>query len=305
MNEFEVVIVGGGLAGLTAGMVAGRTGLSVAILDPGTPGGQVINVEKIENFPGFPQGVPGYDLGPLVQEQAEAAGAQFFFDTALELALDGEQRIVRGAETELSGRAVIIACGSSFRTLGIPGEEALLGRGVSHCATCDGPFFAGQDVCVIGGGDAAVEEAAVLADIAGNVTLYHRGQELRAQGALVSHAAEKGNLHIVFGTQLEAILGEDAVTAIRIKDNSGISTEREVSGVFIFVGLEPNTAFLQGVLDLDPAGHIVTDILMRTSLPGVFAAGDIRQSSVRQLASVAGDGATAAIAARRYLRGQT
>jgi thioredoxin reductase (NADPH) len=266
-------------------------------------GGQIVNVEKIENYPGFPEGVGGFDLGPMVQEQAEAAGAEFLMDTVEGLELDGDKRIVRCTEEELHARAVIIAAGSSLRALGIPGEERLLGKGVSHCASCDAPFFAGQEACVIGGGDSALDEAAVLAEQAARVLLIHRGDEFAAQQVIADKVAGLANIEPVPGTEVTEILGEDSVTGVRLRDlASGETREEVLTGVFVFVGLEPNTAFLRGVLDLDEAGHIRTDILMRTSLPGVFAAGDIRQSSVSQLVSAAGDGATAAIAAHRYLK---
>jgi thioredoxin reductase (NADPH) len=305
MREFDLVIVGGGLAGLTAAMYGGRYGLSTAVVDQMGAGGQVVNVEKIENFPGFPEGVAGFDLGPMVQEQAEAAGAEFVMDTVEALEVEGEKRILRGAEEELQARAVIVAAGSSLRALGIPGEERLMGKGVSHCASCDAPFFVGQDVCVVGGGDSALDEASVLAKQVARVLVIHRGPEFTTQQAILDKMMARGNIEPVFNTQVEEILGEDSVTAVRLKDvTTGASRDEALAGVFVFVGLEPNTAFVRGVLDLDEAGHVRTDIQMRTSVPGVFAAGDIRQGSVAQLASVAGDGATAAVAAYRYLTAQ-
>jgi thioredoxin reductase (NADPH) len=305
MREFDLVIVGGGLAGLTAAMYAGRYGLSTAVVDQMGAGGQIVNVEKVENFPGFPEGVPGFDLGPMVQEQAEAAGAEFVMDTVEALEIDGEKRVLRCAEEELQARAVIVAAGSSLRALGIPGEERLMGKGVSHCASCDAPFFAGQEACVVGGGDSALDEAVVLAEQASRVLLIHRGPEFQAQQAILDRVAGMGNSEPVFNTQVEEILGDDAVTAVRLKDvTSGASREESLAGVFVFVGLEPNTAFVRGVLDLDEAGHIRTDIQMRTSVPGVFAAGDIRQGAAGQLVSAAGDGATAAVAAYHYLTSQ-
>jgi thioredoxin reductase (NADPH) len=225
-------------------------------------------------------------------------------DTVEALEIDGDQRIVRCAEEELHARAVIVAAGSSLRALGIPGEERLLGKGVSHCASCDAPFFAGQAACVIGGGDSALDEAAVLAEQASRVLLIHRGPEFEAQQSIVERVAGLGNIEPAFDTEVEEILGDDAVSGVRLRDReSGETRVEALAGVFVFVGLEPNTAFVRGVLDLDEAGHIRTDILMRTSVAGVFAAGDIRQSSVAQLASAAGDGATAAITAYRYLAG--
>jgi thioredoxin reductase (NADPH) len=244
----------------------------------------------------------GHEFGPLLHEQAELAGAEFMLDTVQGLETDGEHRIVRAAGETLRGRAVIIAAGSALRPLGVAGEEKLLGRGVSHCASCDGALFAGQGVCVIGGGDSAVDEALVLAGHAARVTIIHRGESLDAQQALRSKAAASGKIEIVLQTAVEEIVGTDAVSAVRLRDlATGATRLQEVKGVFVYVGLEPNTAFLRGLLALDAAGHIETDINMRTSLAGVFAAGDIRRHSVAQLAAAAGDGATAAVSAFRYL----
>jgi len=305
MREFDLVIIGAGVAGLTAAMFAGRYGLKPAVVERIGPGGQIINAERIENFPGVPQGLGGHELGPLLHEQAEAAGAEFVLDTveAIEASeAGGEHRIVRAAGETLRARAVIIAAGSALRPLGIAGEERLLGRGVSHCASCDGAFFAGQQVCVIGGGDSGLDEALVLAEHASRVTVLHRGECLDAQQALCDQVAANRKIEIVLQTVVEEIVGESAVSAVRLRDlATGTTRFAPVKGVFVYVGLEPNTAFLRGVLALDAAGHIETDIMMRTSLAGVFAAGDIRAGSVAQLAAAAGDGATAAISAFRYL----
>ena len=304
MSDYDVVIVGAGIAGLTAGLTAGRYGLSVAIIDQMGSGGQVLNVEKIENLPGFPQGVAGYDLGAMVQEQAEAAGAAFVFDTAEGLAREDDEWVVRCAESELRAKAVIIAAGSTIRSLGIPGEEKFTGKGVSHCASCDGPLFAGGDVCVVGGGDSALEEAAVLAEHAGRVLVFCREKALAAQKAILEEAEGKPNVEVFFNTEVEEIVGNETVTAVRLRDGAtGERREEEVAGVFVYVGLEPNSAFVRDAVEVDAAGHVVTDIMMRTSAPGVFAAGDIRQGSVNLLASAAGDGATAAVAAYRYVTG--
>src|SRR5262249_26290485 len=183
-----------------------------------------------------------------------------------------------------------------LKPLGIPGEAELLGKGVSHCASCDAPFFVGKDVAVVGGGDSALDEAAVLADHVARVVLIHRGSELRAQRSAITRLEQHPNAEVLFGTEVTAILGQDAVRGVALRSN-GASRDLAVDGVFIFVGLEPNTAWLRGVLDLDASGHVVTDLHLQTSVPGVFAAGDIRQSSVAQLAAVAGDGATAAVGA--------
>jgi len=300
--QYDLAIVGAGLAGLTAGLIGARHGLRTLLIDQGTTGGQVLNVEKIENFPGFPDGIAGFDLGPIVMEQAEKAGAAFAMDTATGLSIDGDMRVVHCAGDDISARAVIVAAGSSLRSLGIPGEQELLGKGVSHCASCDAPFFVGKDVAVIGGGDSALDEAAVLTDHCARVLVIHRGSDFRAQQVAIDRLRERRNAEPVFNTELVQINGADSVTSMTLK-TAGTTREQDIAGVFIFVGLEPNTAWLQDVVALDAAGHIVTDVHLHTSVPGVFAAGDIRQGSVALLAAVAGDGATAAANAYRYLKG--
>jgi thioredoxin reductase (NADPH) len=197
-----------------------------------------------------------------------------------------------------------VAAGSTLRNLGVPGEAALAGRGVSHCASCDGPFFRGKRVCVAGGGDAAIDEAIVLSEFASAVVVVHRGPAITAQRALLERAQGIAAIEFVLATAVEEILGDGAVSALRLKDlASGAVREEPFSGVFVFAGLEPNTAFLGGLVALDTAGHIATDLMMRTSVDGIFAAGDIRAHSVALLAAAAGDGATAAVAAHRYLQG--
>jgi thioredoxin reductase (NADPH) len=302
VREYDLVIIGAGVAGLTAAMFGGRYGLKVAVVDQMGAGGQIVNAEKIENFPGFPQAVAGYELGPMIQEQADNAGAEFLMDTVEALAPADGAYLVRGAEETLQARAVIVAAGSTLRTLGVPGEERLNGKGVSHCASCDGPFFVGQPVGVIGGGDSAVDEALVLTEYASQVTLFHRGAHPEAQRALLDKLAAAPTIALAPASEVEEICGEELVSGLRVRDLAGNSHLHELSGVFVYVGLEPNTTFLRGVVDLDPTGHIETDIMMRTSVPGIYAAGDIRKSSVAQLAAAAGDGATAATAAYRYVK---
>ena len=303
MRNFDLVVIGAGVAGLTAAMHAARCGLSVAVVERMGVGGQIAAAERIENFPGFPQGLSGAELGPLLHEQAEAAGAEFVLDTVEGIAIDGDWRVVAGASETLKARAVVVAAGSALKPLGVPGEEIFLGRGVSHCASCDGHFFSGQDVCVIGGGDSALDEAMVLTEHAARVAIIHRGETFDAQRVLSDRVAANGKIEIVASTAVEEIFGEESVSGVRLRDLISRKVhDRAVKGVFVYVGLEPNSAFLRGVVALDSAGHIDTDIMMRTSVPGIFAAGDIRAHSVAQLAAVAGDGATAAIAAWRYLR---
>jgi thioredoxin reductase (NADPH) len=303
MRACDLIVIGAGVAGLTAALTAARHGLDVVAVDRLGVGGQIANAETTENFPGFPQGIGGHELGPLIHEQAEAAGAEVMLDVVEELALDGEYRIVRCAGETLRARAVIVAAGSSLRSLGIPGEAEFVGKGVSHCASCDAPFFVGKDVCVIGGGDSALDEALTLAQHAARVTIIHRGDGLCAQKVLIDKAGAISQIAFMPNKEVQEILGQDAVAGVRLRDlATGAVHVEATAGVFVFIGLEPNAAFLCGTVALDGAGHIQTDALMRTSLAGVFAAGDIRAHSVAQLAACAGDGATAAIAAWRYLR---
>lgn len=306
MNDYDLVVIGAGLSGLTAALFGARYGLRTAVVEHLVSGGQVLNVERIENFPGFPEGIAGYDLGPMVQEQAETAGTQFISDTVTGIDLDGNRRVVTCDSETLACKAVVIAAGSHLRSLGIPGEQEFFGRGVSHCASCDAPLFGGKDVCVIGGADSALDEAAVLAGHARRVLVVHRGQSFSAQRAIVDRLGQYDNIETLLDTEIVDIRGGSTVEAVTLRRcTSGESRLEPVSGVFIFVGLEPNTAFLHNVVELDANGHIVVDQRLQTSVPGIYAAGDIRQYSSRQLVSAAGDGATAARSAYSYITGIT
>lgn len=302
MDDYDVVIVGGGLAALTAGLFAARYGHSTLVLVSGVPGGHLASTELIEDFPGFPEGVAGYDLCPAVQEQAANHGAQFRMAEVERLDADEQGwQVVTGAET-YQARAVIIATGSQPRTLDIPGEERWQGRGISHCATCDGPLFRGRVVAVVGGGDSALQEALTLANHAAQVLLLHRGDAFSAQQVYQDRVLQHPTIQVRYRTDVEAILGDDTFAGIRVRDGrTGEVTDVAVASLFIYAGLQPNTAFLAGLLPLDKSGHISTDLWMRTVQPGLFAAGDIRQDAAGQAITAAGDGATAAIAAHRYL----
>jgi thioredoxin reductase (NADPH) len=303
MADFDLIVIGAGVAGLTAATVAAHRGLNVAVIAASSPGGQIVNAETVENFPGIPEPIAGHELGSRLFEQAGAAGAQFMLDTVEGLSVEGAERRVRAAGQDFRAGAVIIAAGSTLRPLGIPGEEKLLGKGVSRCASCDAPLFKGRSVCVIGGGDTAFDEALILSCHAAQVTIFHRGEAPRAQQHLRVRVGSATNIAVTNDTLVEEILGDESVGAVRLRDGkTGSAREQKIDGVFVAVGLDPATAFLNGVLKLDASGHIETDIMMRTSLDGVFAAGDIRKNSVAQLAAVAGDGATAAISAYRYLK---
>ncbi len=301
-NEYDVVIVGGGAAGLTAGMYAARYGLRTAIIERMMGGNQIINVEKIENFPGFPQGISGAELGPLMQEQAMDAGAEFLMTESTGVVLDGPYKVITTDDGDYRARALIVAAGSSLKKLGIPGEEELYGRGVSHCATCDGPLFRGEVVGVVGGGDSAGDEALTLAEYAGRVILFHRGDKLQAQKVIRDRVIGHSEVDVLYNTTVEAILGDSLVTGVQIRNLITNFTDRmNLMGLFVYVGLDPNTKFIRGIVKTDNAGHIPVNIWMETDVPGIYAAGDIRQHSAAQLASAAGDGSTAATAAFRFI----
>jgi thioredoxin reductase (NADPH) len=303
MEEFDAVVIGAGVAGLVAGMTAARHGLQVLVVDQLGVGGQILNVELIEDYPGLPDGVAGYELGPLLHGQAETSGAQFRLDTIETVEPAGDQWLVRGADGSYQATALIVASGSTARSLGVPGEDALLGRGVSHCATCDGPLYGGREVCVVGGGDSAVQEAITLAGQTARVTIVFEGQGLSAQQSLQTKLAALTNVELRPAMRVREVVGDDAVTAVRLEGlGDGREETLEAAGLFVYVGLEPASSAVGSLLDLDPGGHIETDLMMRTSRPGIFAAGDVRSQSASQLASVAGDGATAAVAAFRYLQ---
>ena len=299
----DTVIAGGGVAGLTAGLFAARLGLSSLVLVADIPGGHLANVDRVHDFPGFLDGIAGYDLGPTIQEQAAQAGAAFQMAEALSLApLDGGWRLGT-TDGDVEGRTVIVAAGSRSRSLGVPGEERLRGRGISTCASCDGPFLEGKPAIVVGGGDSAFQEALTLAGFASEVLIVHDSELPTAQEVYRRGVRDHARIRVQGNIVVDEILGETVVEAVRLRDSAGGATSLiETAGVFVYIGLEPNTAFLRGVLRLDVGGRVPTDVWMRTELAGVFAAGDIRSDSGSQAVTAAGDGASAAIAAHRYLR---
>jgi len=304
-NDYDLLIIGGGLAGLTAGMYAARYGLRTGLIEQMMGGAQIINLEKIENFPGFPEGISGAELGPLVQEQAMDAGAEFIMAEATEITRDGDYKVVSCDSGAYRAKAAIVATGSTLRHLGIPGEEQFDGRGVSHCATCDGPFYMKQTVGVVGGGDSAADEALTLTEYADRVLLFHRRDQLRAQKVLQDRLVGHPKIEIFWNTEVQAILGEESVSAVRGRNVvTNLDTVVDLSGLFVYVGLEPNSDMVKGLVKQDNSGHIEVNLSMETSVPGIYAVGDIRQSSASQLVSSAGDGATAAISAFKYIRGK-
>ena len=302
-NEYDVLIVGGGLAGLTAGMYAARYGLSTGIVEQMMGGAQIINLENIENFPGFPDGIAGAELGPAAQDQAMNAGAEFIMAEASSVSRDGDYKVVHSDAGDYRAKVVIVATGSSLKHLGIPGEDEFNGRGVSHCATCDGPMFMNETVGVVGGGDSAADEALTLTEYAGKVFVFHRRDELRAQQVLQDRLAENPKIEIVWNALVQDIIGEDTVSGVTIRNHvTNVEETIGLSGVFVYVGLEPNSSLVNGVAKTDNAGHIEVNLSMETSVPGLYAVGDIRQNSVAQLVAAAGDGATAAVSAFRYIK---
>ena len=302
MTDFEVIVAGGGVAGLTAGLHAARAGRSTLILGGNAPGGLLLSIEKIEGVPGFPEGVPGYDLCPMLQEQAADEGADVRMAELQTIAAADDGWRIATDDGDVTAKAVILATGARLKTLGVDGEERLQGRGVSHCASCDAPLMRDRTVGVIGGGDSALQEALTLAEAVGEVIVLHRGDALDAQATYERRALEHPKITIRYGTTVEEILGEDAVSGVRTRDvASGDTGELELGGVFVYVGLQPNTEFLRDRLELDEDGLVTTDATLRTKLPGVFAAGILRHGSLGQAAISAGEGANAAKAAHRYL----
>lgn len=302
-NDCDVVIVGGGIAGLTAGLSCARAGATTRVVTGPTLGGHLLSIERIDGFPGFPDGIPGYELCPIVQEQAVSAGAQFEAGAVTRLGAHEERWRVTTGEGELWTRAVVIATGTTSRTLGIPGEARLRGKGVSHCASCDGPLLRARVVGVVGGGDSALQEALTLAQHAARVIVLHRGTALSAQAAYCQRVREHPKIEIRFDTIVEDVVGDGGLTGVRTRTVSdGKVAELELAGLFVYVGLAPATAWLDQLIDLDPSGRIPIDSAMRCRQPGLFAAGTVRSASAGRAAAAAGDGATAAIAADKYLR---
>ena len=305
-GDYDLLVIGGGVAGLTAGMYGARYGLRTAVIERMMSGNQIINVERIEDFPGFPQGVSGAELGPLMQEQAINAGARFLIEEVTGLSLKGQHKVVTTYDGAHNAKALIIAAGSTLRTLGLPREAELYGRGLSHCASCDGPFFRDQVVGVVGGGDSAADEALTLTDCASKVLVFHRRNELRAKRVLWDRLLANPKVQIMWSTVVVEVLGEDEVEGVRVKSlTTGEVDQVPLAGLFVYVGLEPNSHFAAKALKLDNGGHVQVNLWMETEVPGIYAAGDIRQHSASQLVSAAGDGATAAISAYRYLTGKS
>ena len=301
-QEYEVVIIGGGPAGLTAGLYTSRARLDSLLIEKGLVGGQILNAEKVDNYPGFPEGISGLELGELMHQQATKYGLKTIIAEATGIERQPKQIVVKTTEGNFIAKAVIIASGSERRKLGIPGEEEFTGKGVSYCATCDAAFFSDLPVAVVGGGNAAITEALHLTKFAAKVTVIHRRHQLRASRILQEKASSEPKIEFLWDTVAEAIEGENSVRRIKLRQvKTGKKSSLEIAGVFISVGLKPNTDYLKGVLPLDDGGYVITNDTMETEIPGIFAAGDIRRNSARQAITAAGDGATAAFYAQKFL----
>jgi thioredoxin reductase (NADPH) len=304
-DRYDVVVAGGGLAGLTAGFTAARLGRRTLVLTGGVPGGLLLSIEKIEGVPGFPDAVPGYELCPIAQEQAEGAGAECSMDelAGLEPADGGWRVRTTGGEHEAG--VVVLATGARLKELGVPGEKDFQGRGVSHCASCDAPLLRDRVVAVVGGGDSALQESLTLAESVAQVILLHRGESLSAQASYRERALAHPRIEIRFRTVVDEVLGQDALTGVRTRDlTSGAVTDLDVAGFFPYVGLRPATEVVDGLVRLDDDGAIPVDVELRAELPGLLAAGACRRGYAGQAVNAAGDGTAAAIAAHRFLDGE-
>jgi len=298
----DVIVLGSGPAGLSAALYAARADRAPLILTGQELGGQAGLTHVIENYPGFPEGVGGAELGQLFQKQAERFGAQVELDSATAVDLAQWPFRVKTYSSEYEARTLIIATGASPRKLKVPGEQELTGRGVSYCATCDGWFFKGKDVVVVGGGDSALEEGLFLTRYASHVTIVHRREELRAGRLLRQRAERNEKVSFVLNSVVQSVRGETAVTSVMLRNVvTGAVEERKTEGVFIFIGHDPSTEFLRGQVELDAKGYVVADARMRTSVPGVFVAGEAADSVFRQVATSVGMGVAAAMSAESWL----
>lgn len=301
-STYDAAIVGGGIAGLSAAIHAGRSGLRCLLVERMMPGGQIFNATHIENMPGIAEPVSGVELSERLHDQAAGADVEIALSEVTGLEPDGPNWLIHKYDGEVRSKTVIIAAGSSFKKLELDREDDFYGSGISNCASCDGPMFNDQVVGVVGGGDSALDEALALTEFASKLILFHRDDELDGQAVLQQRVQADPKIELRPNTEVTALLGDATLQAVTTRHTaSGETSQIDLAGLFVFVGLEPNTGFLDGIVPLDPAGHVETDIWMRTPTRGLFAVGDIRQNSAALLASSAGDGATAAVAAKRYI----
>ncbi|GAB4155709.1 MAG: thioredoxin-disulfide reductase [Candidatus Promineifilaceae bacterium] len=303
MNKERVIIIGSGPAGLTAALYTARATLNPLVIVGNQMGGQISITYEVENYPGFPEGTTGPELAERMQQQAERFGARYEYDEVVAVDFSkGSPFYVKTYNNEYLADAVIVTAGASPRRLGIPGEEDFIGRGVSYCATCDGFFFRGKDVVVVGGGDSALEEGLFLTKFANQVKIIHRRDQLRAGPVLQKRAETNEKLSFVWNTVVNQISGNGVVQQVEMTNlKTGETRTIPTDGVFIFIGHYPNSKFLEGQVAMDEHGYVITDELMRTSVPGVFAAGEIQDPVYRQIATSVGQGCAAAMQAEKWL----
>jgi len=301
-KSYEVIIIGGGPAGLTAGLYTSRSRLHTLLIEIGLLGGQMTTTEVIENYPGFPQGISGDELSRSMEEQAKRFGLEVISHEVVEVKLEGDKKVVKTEESTYLCETLIICTGTEWRKLGIPGEKEFTGKGVSYCATCDGAFFKDSQIVVVGGGDSALTEALYLTKFAKELTIIHRRDALRGTKIYQERVFSNPKIKLLWNSVMQEIKGDSVVQSVLVKNvKTGEMSELETEGVFLFIGLLPRTQFLHGLVNLDEAGYIITDKNCETSVKGIFAAGDCRKKLLRQVATAVGDGATAAFAAEKYL----
>ena len=298
---YDMIVIGGGPAGYTAALYAARSGLSVLVLEKLSAGGQMTNTEQIDNYPGFPEGIGGFELGERMQKGALRFGAENQFSEVKSVELSGQVKIVRTRKKEFQARTVVLAAGAYPRKTGVEGEDRFAGRGVAYCAACDGMFYKDKTVAVYGGGNSAVEDALLLSRICKKVYLIHRRDTLRAtkvyQDALFGSSVE-----LVWNSRVTAFLGDKHLSGVEIDDTkTGEKRELSLDGIFVSIGRIPDTGLFEGQVDMDEAGYLIADETTRTNLPGVFAAGDVRTKQLRQVITAAADGAAGAWNAEQYL----
>lgn len=307
MSEYhEAIIIGGGPAGLTAGLYLMRAGIDTLLLEKVLPGGTPLNTGRVENYPGFPEGISGKELMDKFASHAKAFGLPIKEFVQVEsLSREGDRFVIKTSDGLYESMGVVVASGTEPLKMGIPGETELVGRGISYCATCDGMFFRNLDVAVIGGGDAAIEEGLLLANIAKKVYIIHRRDTLRAQKILQDRAFKNDKIEFMWNKKPIGIAGKDQVESIIIEDTQTREQSRlQVSGVFIYIGSIPNTVFLRVLTEMDDAGFIITDENLATKTEGLFIAGDVRKKTLRQITTAVGDGALAAVNLEKYILGK-
>ncbi len=301
-KNYDIVVVGGGPGGLTAGMYGARAKMRTILLEKYMPGGQIANTEEVEDYPGF-ETISGAELAMKMTDHAKKFGLEIVSDEVKEIYCDGNDRIVAAASGDIyRAKAVIVSTGGSPTLLKVPGEKEFTGKGVSYCAICDGNFFRGQVIAVVGGGDAAVEEGMFLTKFGSKVILIHRRDQLRAQKVIQDRAFKNKKMEFIWDTVVESINGDSKVRNLSLKNvKTGDKSKLEVGAIFVFIGFRPNSNLFREEIKKDSSGYIITDDKMETSIKGIYACGDVRHQLVRQITNAVGDGTTAAMAAEKYI----